>query len=76
MTPGTPQPGGNLGDYLAHKLSVKGMPRIKTYLAGSKALDSLAKLIASTEGFFHPSNSGSWTVDVRFLITLSTEGFN
>jgi proteasome activator subunit 4 len=68
MTPGTPQPGsgGNLGDYLSHRLSTKGMPRIKTYLAGSKALDSLVKLIASTEGFFHPTNSGAWTADVRF----------
>lgn len=34
------------------------------YLAGCKALDSLAKLIVSTESFFHPSNSGSWTADV------------
>jgi hypothetical protein len=66
MTPPTPQPGanGNLGDYLAHKLATKGLPRAKTYLAGSKALDSLQKLIASTESFFHPSNSGSWTTDV------------
>lgn len=32
----------------------------RTYLAGSKALDALAKLIQATEGFFHPSNYGSW----------------
>lgn len=32
------------------------------YLAGSKALSSLDKLITSTESFFHPSNSGPWTV--------------
>ncbi|KAK4703609.1 proteasome activator subunit 4, partial [Phenoliferia sp. Uapishka_3] len=34
--------------------------RTKTYLAGSKALDSLAKLIQATESFFHPSNYGAW----------------
>ncbi|KAG6832246.1 hypothetical protein H0H92_004211 [Tricholoma furcatifolium] len=39
----------------------------RAYLAGSKALDSLARLIASTESFFHPSNSGAWTNDHRRL---------
>lgn len=34
------------------------------YLAGSKALDSLDKLFTSTESFFHPSNSGPWSVFV------------
>jgi proteasome activator subunit 4 len=38
-----------------------------TYVAGSRALDSLAKFIASVESFFHPSNSGFWTEDVRTL---------
>ena len=62
---------GSLGDYLSSPLG-KGSFKAKTYLAGCKALDSLAKLIASTEGFFHPTNSGSWTNDVcasfkRFL---------
>jgi proteasome activator subunit 4 len=52
-----------LGDYLSAPLG-KGQFKAKTYLAGSKALDSLARLIASTEGFFHPSNSGAWTSDV------------
>lgn len=33
----------------------------KGYFAGSKALDSLDRLITSTESFFHPSNSGPWT---------------
>ncbi|KAK7468647.1 Proteasome activator BLM10 [Stygiomarasmius scandens] len=31
------------------------------YPAGSRALDTLEKLITSTESFFHPSNSGQWT---------------
>lgn len=34
------------------------------YLAGSRALDSLDKLITSTESYFHPSNSGHWTLAV------------
>lgn len=55
---------GSLGDYLSAPLGKGGHLKAKTYLAGCKALDSLAKLIASTEGFFHPTNSGSWTNDV------------
>jgi proteasome activator subunit 4 len=35
-----------------------------THLGGSKALDSLARMIASTESFFHPTNAGDWTADV------------
>ena len=34
------------------------------FLAGSRALDSLDKLITSTESYFHPSNSGHWTFSV------------
>lgn len=34
------------------------------YVGGSRSLDSLDKLITSTESFFHPSNSGHWTVNV------------
>lgn len=36
------------------------------YIAGSKALDSLDRLITSTESFFHPSNSGPWSATVNF----------
>ena len=61
----TPQPQKNLGDYLSTPLGPRARSGATTYLAGSKALDSLAKLIASVESFFHPSNSGSWTTDVR-----------
>lgn len=35
------------------------------YLAGSKAMESLEKFITSTESFFHPSNSGLWSLSVR-----------
>ncbi len=35
------------------------------YLAGSKAMESLDKFITSTESFFHPSNSGLWSLSVR-----------
>ncbi|KZT61305.1 hypothetical protein CALCODRAFT_514830 [Calocera cornea HHB12733] len=42
--------------------------KLKTYLAGCKALDSFARLIVSTESFFHPSNSGSWTGNLSALV--------
>lgn len=57
-----------LGEYLSASLGKKGA---RTYLGGSRALDSLAKLIASTESFFHPSNSGPWTNDVCFAWILT-----
>lgn len=72
----TPAPDGPAGDYLSAPLAKKvHMKPAKAYLAGSKALDSLARLIASTESFFHPSNSGSWTADVsiRFVLPEATD---
>ncbi len=54
----------SLQEYRSVPLGKKGVPRTKTYMAGSKALDSLVKMVASTESFFHPSNSGAWTADV------------
>ena len=65
----TPQPGhSNLGDYLSASLGKKVAFKERTYLGGSIALDSLARMIASTESFFHPSNSGSWTDDVSAAV--------
>ncbi|KAF9243864.1 hypothetical protein BU15DRAFT_71975 [Melanogaster broomeanus] len=44
------------------------------YLAGSRAMDTLDRLITSTESFFHPSNSGPWTMLLtNFLQRLTTE---
>ncbi|KAJ3843176.1 hypothetical protein F5878DRAFT_605646 [Lentinula raphanica] len=54
-------------------------PASKTsgYLAGSKALDTLERLITSTESFFHPSNSGQWSISLAtFLKHLATEFSN
>ncbi|KAG6897919.1 hypothetical protein C0992_009071 [Termitomyces sp. T32_za158] len=63
----TPQiQNSSLNEFLAAPLGKKDPGR--TYLAGSKALDSLARLIASTESFFHPSNSGTWTNDLTAFI--------
>jgi proteasome activator subunit 4 len=42
------------------------------YLAGSKAMESLDKFITSTESFFHPSNSGVWSLTVRHLCCLDS----
>ena len=56
--------GGSVGDYITAPLGKISSMSLKSYVGGSKALDSLVKLIASTESFFHPSNSGAWTADV------------
>jgi len=56
---------GSVGDYLTANLSKAPFAGLKTFIGGSKALDSLVKLIASTESFFHPSTGGAWTSDVR-----------
>jgi len=65
----TPHPGSNVGDYLSYSLENK-IVKPSAYLGGSKALDSLARMIASTESFFHPTNAGSWTTDVGALVIL------
>ncbi|KAK7678491.1 hypothetical protein QCA50_018552 [Cerrena zonata] len=44
------------------------------FLAGSRAMDSLDRLITSTESYFHPSNSGHWTLALTgFVHRLAVE---
>ena len=52
------------GDNISVPLKQNDEMRPKSYAAGSKALDSLVKFIASCENFFHPNNSGYWTTSV------------
>ncbi|EGN99641.1 hypothetical protein SERLA73DRAFT_159863 [Serpula lacrymans var. lacrymans S7.3] len=73
----TPQlQGGSVADYLTVPLHKFGHSKGQTYIAGCKALDSLARLIASTEHFFHPTNSGSWTNDLSSFIKYIVYEFN
>ncbi|KAI5481022.1 proteasome activator subunit 4 [Pseudohyphozyma bogoriensis] len=51
-----------------------GASKEKTYLGGSKALDSLAKFVQATETFYHPSNYGAWAPHLgRFLQNVTWE---
>lgn len=68
--------GGSIGDYLTAPLGKIAFTSLKSYVGGSKALDSLVKLIASTESFFHPSNSGAWTADLTAFIKYVAYEFN
>ncbi|KAJ6574754.1 hypothetical protein B0H19DRAFT_932973 [Mycena capillaripes] len=38
------------------------------FVAGSKALDTLDRLVTSTESFFHPSNSGPYTISLTSFL--------
>ncbi|TDL28808.1 ARM repeat-containing protein [Rickenella mellea] len=72
----TPRGPQRLGDFIASPLQVNGTSATVTYLAGSKALDSLSRLIISTESFFHPNNSGTWTADLSAFIKYIVYEFN
>ncbi|KAF8527908.1 ARM repeat-containing protein [Hysterangium stoloniferum] len=66
----------HLAQILVYSMSVDGPPRViqsqnnegglenglKRFLAGSRGLDTLERLITSTETYFHPSNAGIWTL--------------
>jgi proteasome activator subunit 4 len=49
--------------------------RSKKYLAGSKALDHLQRLITSCETFFHPSNAGPWSMFLTTFLSHLTANF-
>lgn len=46
------------------------------YIAGSKAVESLDRLITSIESFFHPSNTGQWTLSVGLGFYQYTDSIN
>ncbi|KAG9039991.1 hypothetical protein FRB95_004463 [Tulasnella sp. JGI-2019a] len=71
----------HLAQIIIYSMSVDGPQRVtaegqrtasdgqeKGYLAGSKALDSLDRLITSVESYFHPSNYGAWTLALTAFI--------
>ncbi|KAI0728586.1 ARM repeat-containing protein [Fomitopsis betulina] len=51
-------------------------PQPTGYLAGSKALDYLDKLITSTETYFHPSNQGFWSLFLTMFLHRLTAEFS
>ncbi|ESK98482.1 membrane protein [Moniliophthora roreri MCA 2997] len=65
-----------LKDYLSAPLGKGVQANRKTYIAGSRALDSLVRFIASIQDFFHVSNSGSWTTDLSAFIKYIVYDFN
>jgi proteasome activator subunit 4 len=46
-----------------------------THLAGSKALDALARFIQATESYFHPSNWGMWVFPLSTFVKNMTWEF-
>nr|GAT49743.1 membrane protein [Mycena chlorophos] len=69
----------SLQDYLSAPLARRNgttSSKHTTYLAGSKALEALSHVIASLENFFHPSNSGNFTVDLAAFIKSIAYEFN
>ncbi|GAA6033408.1 hypothetical protein JCM8097_006736 [Rhodosporidiobolus ruineniae] len=75
--PGSPGPGSKpsaAGHGLLGQALGVAPKKERTYLAGSKALDALAKLVQATEGYFHPSNYGRWAPLLgRFLQNVTWE---
>ena len=55
---------GDIRNSTPAKFSEGASPLPSGYIAGSKAVESLDRLITSIEPFFHPSNTGQWTLSV------------
>ncbi|KAG8770133.1 hypothetical protein FRC12_004487 [Ceratobasidium sp. 428] len=70
----------SLAILLVYSMAVDGPARdhdsTSGFLAGSRALDSLDKLITSVESFFHPSNAGQWTLILVSFLQRITYEFN
>ncbi|KAG9123719.1 hypothetical protein FRC07_014176 [Ceratobasidium sp. 392] len=70
----------SLAVLLVYSMAVDGPARdhdsTSGFLAGSRALDSLDKLITSVESFFHPSNAGQWTLILVSFLQRITYEFN
>ncbi|KAF5337321.1 hypothetical protein D9611_003207 [Ephemerocybe angulata] len=51
------------------------LPKQVGFAGGSKALDTLEKLVNSIETFFHPSNLGNWTPNLTLLLSRLANDF-
>lgn len=69
---------GEIREMLPPNIKAKGgkLPKQTGYIAGSKAMESLDRLITSIESFFHPSNTGLWTLSVRYCFICRSHLLN
>ncbi|KAH8919753.1 hypothetical protein BT69DRAFT_1352911 [Atractiella rhizophila] len=77
---GTATNGGVGGNLLVAALAGSGKERDrkkpkKSYVGGSRALDSLNKLVQALESFYHPSNYGDWTRTLTRFLQMVTSTF-
>ncbi|KAK7058314.1 Proteasome activator BLM10 [Paramarasmius palmivorus] len=55
--------------------STPAEPDERSYAGGSRAVDSLDRLITSIESYFHPSNHGLWTLGLTSFLQRITSEF-